>query len=103
MEDPRRLVTPMRALNASFALSVASFAALMILGSPIEAGLTPLDGTCLAVMIVAGLSYYVSLSIVAHRLNLSVITWVGLAFITAPIGPIIAYLMIQGRVSKARG
>jgi hypothetical protein len=54
----------------------------------------------LCVLIAAGPVFYVTLGMLAARLGYSWITWVGLAFITAPVGPFVAWGMMSQRVRR---
>ena len=49
----------------------------------------------LAIMSLVGiLAFYIILGILAARKNRCVVCWVGLSFLTSPIGPIVAYFMM---------
>ena len=70
----------------SFLVSIGSFAAMMFIAAATPSGvLTPTIVVFLVVflilMIASGLVWYVSLGMLASRLGLSWLVWVGLSFI----------------------
>ena len=53
-------------------------------------------GVVVIALVVSGLMFYYYLSCCVAVLRKSTIVWVGLSFITAPIGPIVAYWKMRG-------
>ena len=100
--DDKRLDKPMRVLTMSFLLEIASFVTIILLPTEGKAqGSLIIIFSCLFILVVAGLSFYVSLGMLASRLDKSWIVWVGLTIITKPIGSIIAYFMMRSKVNAA--
>lgn len=88
----------------SFAVTVGSFVALIVLGATMapHSGIAPVEGVLLLFMVVAGWAWYISLGIVAHRLGRRWLVWTGISFITAPIGPLIAFPLMLSHIKAAR-
>jgi hypothetical protein len=97
-----------RALSLSF---ICSF--LVLLGSivgaiflgPITAphdDVTSVEALLLMLMLASGPVWYVSLGILANRLGRNWLVWVGLSFLTAPIGPLITFPLMLGHIRAAR-
>lgn len=49
--------------------------------------------------LLALLVFYTALGTLAYRMRLSVPIWVGLPFLTSPIGPVVAYLLMRGKIA----
>ena len=95
------LVRPFRFLNGSFLVSIAATILVVMTGS--EPAELPSGGYMLSflVLILSGWTFWISLGVLASRLGRSPIIWVGVPFITSPIGPIVAYFMMRSRVQSA--
>lgn len=97
MTDTQRL---MQYLTWSFVTGVSGFVALMVFGvvAPSK-GLSPLEIVCVLAMVSASIPFYICLGTLAKRMGRSWITWVGLTFITKPIGPFVAYFKMRNLVN----
>jgi hypothetical protein len=97
MTDNNRL---MQYLTWSFVAGVSGFLVLMVIGivAP-STGLSPIVIVCLLVMVSAGFPFYICLGILAKQMGRSWITWVGMTFITKPIGPFVAYFKMRDLVN----
>jgi hypothetical protein len=93
-----------QAFTWSFLISVGCFVGIIALGAATSehAGITPVEAILLLLMVAAGWVWYITLGIIAHRLGRRWIVWTGLPFITAPIGPLIAYLLMLGHIKADR-
>ena len=97
-----------RALSLSFTwsfwLSVGAFLVLVVVGlaTPQHQGLTAIELLLVLLMLAAGPVWYVSLGMVAHRLGRRWLVWVGLSFITSPIGPLVIYPLMLSHIRAAR-
>ncbi len=97
-----------RALSQTFTLAflitVGCFVAMVILGAttPEHKGITPLEGFLLLLMVAGAWTWYIALGVIASRLGRRWLVWTGLSFITAPIGPFIAYPLMLGHIKSAR-
>jgi hypothetical protein len=85
----------------SFSVSVASFFGLMIFGAMRQQheGITPVAMLLVVLMVISGPVWYASLGILANRVGRS---WVGLSFITSPIGPLVIFPLMLGHIKAAR-
>jgi len=88
----------------SFLVSVGSFIALMVIGatSAPHEGITTVEGLLVALMVLSGPVWYVSLGMLANRLGRRWLVWVGLSFITSPIGPFVIFPLMLGHMRAAR-
>lgn len=88
----------------SFVATVGSFVAMVIMGAttPPHQGITPFEGLLLFTMVVGAWVWYISLGIIASRLERRWLVWVSLSFITAPIGPLVAFPLMLGHMKAAR-
>jgi hypothetical protein len=98
MIDPTALVKPKLLLDAS----VIAFVGLIAL-----ALMMPKHSSIVALIFAPGvmaciLMFYISLGQLAARMGKSWITWVGLSFITSPVGPIVAYMALRASASKIK-
>ena len=97
MADNNRL---MQYLTWSFIAGVSGFVALMVAGTvSLEEGMSPFIIICVLAMVSASFPFYICLGILAKRMGRSWITWVGLTFITKPIGPLVAYFKMRNLVN----
>ncbi len=103
-EPKSGLSRPLHYLDGSFVVSVISIILLLLVSreglAEQEAGL----GAILlvyAVVWLAGVAFWISLGTLARRLGRSVIIWVGLTFITSPIGPIVSYFFMRSLATSA--
>ncbi len=87
----------------SFVISVGCFVGIIILGSttPEHQGLAPAEAILLLLMVAAGLAWYITLGMIAHRLGRRWLIWTGLSFITAPIGPLVIYPLMLSYMKAA--
>lgn len=90
MEKEKRLL---KGLKWSFGVSII-FSFLLIAVAFLNLPGEIIAGTGLIASI-SGLMFYYYLARITILLKKSPIIWVGLAFLTPPVGPIIAYLKIQ--------
>ena len=93
----------------SFLVSTACWVGLIVLGvaPPRRHGsITSVEAilafVIVILMLAASLVWYVSLGVLAHRLRRRWLVWVGLSFITSPIGPLIIFPLMLGHVRAAR-
>ncbi|MCD6390172.1 MAG: hypothetical protein J7L69_12235 [Desulfobulbaceae bacterium] len=88
----------------SFLVSVGGFVGLIILGvmAPPHEGISAIEELFVVLMVVAGPLWHVSLGMLAHRLGRRWLVWVGLSFITSPIGPLIIFPLMLGHMKVAR-
>ena len=88
----------------SFTVSIICLVGFIILGVTEQQheGTSSVAMFLLIIMVVAGLVWYVSLGILAHRLGRSWLVWVGLSFITSPIGPLVIFPLMLGHIRAAR-
>jgi hypothetical protein len=102
MMNSARLSRPFQVLTWSLAVAVVSIVIVIMLVSrePIKE-ISPFEGILISSMMVSGLTFYVSLGILAKRLGRRWIVWVGLTFITKPIGPFVAYFRMRCLVNRA--
>jgi hypothetical protein len=91
----------MKVLTVSFLLEIAGVALLILLPNSSSRDLSPVDITCIFLLVGAGVAFYIALGMLAARLGKSWILWVGLTIITKPIGSIIAYFLMRQRVKDA--
>ena len=104
--DAKQLQKPMNRLTVCFVAAIASFASLMVFGMKVPAyerthgAWEVLLGVLVLVWLVSGLGFYVYLVKLARRLGRSWIIWAGLAFITSPIGPFVAYFNMKELVAR---
>jgi hypothetical protein len=107
--DINRLDTPARALNWSALTILATIVVPLSLEWAFPSFINshpeppmPLVLIVGAIMCVGALAFYISLGQLAARLGSSWIIWVGLSVLTAPVGPIIAYIAMRTKVADAR-
>lgn len=88
----------------SFTVSIAGFVGLMILGviEQKHDGISPVAMLLVILMVVAGSVWYISLGTLANRLGRRWLVWVGLSFITSPIGPLVIFPLMLGHIKAAR-
>ncbi len=88
----------------SFAVSIASFVGLMILGVTEQQheGISPVAMVLVILMVAAGPVWYISLGMLANRLGRRWLVWVGLSFITTTIGPLVIFPLMLGHIKAAR-
>lgn len=91
----KSLQTTMRLLTLSFLLAYFS------LGVAIFSGAEESGQTYLAVALMFFLIFYGFLGVQASRLNKSVVTWVGIALLTSPFGPLIFYVWARNDTKAA--
>jgi len=100
-----KFVTPSlaRIFTLSFVVMVGSIVGLVVLGlsAPEPMIVTPVTGVLLVLFIVAACSWYITLGVIASRLNRPWLAWVGLSLATAPLGPLVAYPLMLGHVKTA--
>lgn len=102
MTSTARLSRPFQVLTWSFVVTITSIVMLVMLaGGEQTKGISPLEGIVILAMVLSGLTFYVSLGMLAKRLGRGWIVWVGLTFITKPIGPFVAYFRMRHLVNKA--
>lgn len=103
-EPKSDLSRPLRYLDGSFAVTVIS--TILLLSGSLK-GLTEQGeglGALVLVFVVvwlAGVAFWISLGTLARRLGRSVIIWVGLTFITSPIGPVVSYFWMRSLAKNA--
>lgn len=107
----KRLAPWMKALKVSLVVACSLYLFAVLLGpleqslwpegAPLFNGVSLLAVACIFAAGIAALVFYACLYVLASRLGQSTITWVGLAVITAPIGPFVAYSMMRQRVKCA--
>jgi len=90
----KNLEKPLKNLTFSLITSILSMVLLIIF---IEAS-NVLVFTLLIVMLLTSLLFYINLGILAKKMGRSWIVWVGLTFITKPIGPIVSFFWIRSLV-----
>jgi predicted branched-subunit amino acid permease len=102
--NPKQVTRPLYlSFVWSFSVSVACFVGLIILGAVAQhEGVSPVEVLLVVLMIIAGPVWYVSLGMLAHRLGRRWLVWVGLSFITSPIGPLVIFPLMLGHVKAAR-
>ena len=102
MTNTVHLSRPFQVLTWSFVVTVTCFVIVIMLasGEPTK-GLSPFESIAILAMVISGLTFYVSLGMLAKRLGRSWIVWVGLTFITKPIGPFVAYFRMRHLVQNA--
>lgn len=88
----------------SFAVSITSFVGLMILGvmEQQHEGISPIAMLLVILMVASGPVWYTSLGMLANRLGRRWLVWVGLSFITSPIGPLVIFPLMLGHIKAAR-
>jgi hypothetical protein len=91
---------PFQVLTRSFIVALANIVILIIVaeGNPTRS-ISPFEGILILTMIASGLAFYVSLGVLAKRMGGSWIVWVGLTFITNPVGPFVAYFRMRQLVN----
>lgn len=101
--DVAKVEGRMKLLTVSFAVEIVSYALLIFAANGTESSATPsmLVLACALSIMVASVLFYVTLGILAVSLGKSWIVWVGLTFITKPIGTIVAYFMMREQVKAA--
>lgn len=100
VDELKRLEKPMKALTFCFATSIVSMLLLFIF---IDASDDGLSFIFLAVMLITSLFFYINLGILTKRMGRSWIVWVGLTFITKPIGPIVSFFWIRSLIKQYSG
>lgn len=102
MPSTASLFRTFQALTWSFVVALTSIVIIIVLasGEPTK-GISPFEGIALLALMISGLTYYVSLGMLAKRLGRRWIVWVGLTFITKPIGPFVAYFRMRHLVNDA--
>jgi len=100
-----KFVTPLLAkvFTGSFLVMVGSLVGLVVLGlsAPEPTLTTPVAMALLILLIVAACSWYITLGIIASRLNRPSLAWVGLSLVTAPVGPLVAYPLMLRHIKTA--
>lgn len=84
------LVTPARLMHAGFIASIVCFLSAFILEKISPESLV--FWTWFGIFVVSSIVFYIGLGILVKRLGKNLLIWIGGAFITNPIGPIVAYL-----------
>ena len=107
MQSPESLDRLMSILTASFYAQIAILiflAAIPVpeIGSIPEAMAMPIFLVVVLVLLASGFAFWISLGMLAAKTGRRGIVWVGLAFITAPIGSIIAYSRMLNVVKGRR-
>lgn len=107
MQSPGSLDRLMNILTASFFAQIAVLiflAAIPVpeIGSIPEAMAMPIFLVVVPVLLVSGFAFWISLGMLAAKTGRSGVVWVGLSFITAPIGSIIAYSRMLNIVKGLR-
>ena len=105
MERQDQLSVPLKI--SAWALSTAIASLVLVVVVAVVAAEFPAVATVgglvvlLALFLVplAMLIFYAALYKLVYRMGLSVPIWVGLPFITSPIGPVVAYLLIRKKVA----
>jgi hypothetical protein len=99
---------PLKTLRIAFYCYIGSWVVALGPGAIVGAGEThtPAWANLLGILGVIGLvgsalTYLVSLGRLAHRLEKSAITWVGLTMLFSPISYLIAYPSIKGHAVEA--
>lgn len=99
MTNTARLSRPFQILTWSLAIAVASFviavASIVIANGEQIKGFAVFESILISAFLISGLVFYVSLGMLAKRLGRSWIVWIGLTFITKPIGPFVAYFRMR--------
>lgn len=100
MTDTHRIL---QFLTWSLIVEVSGFVSLIVIAIvDTSEDLLPLKIVCALAIFAATPPFYICLGILAKRLGRSWITWVGLTFITKPIGPFVAYFKIRNLVADSR-
>ena len=107
--DPAPSVKPRSELARSLAILTWSLAAMcgafyafvMLALNKVSNPPDVVSSLLVSTTILAGALFYVYLGVLAARLERSVLVWVGLTFITKPIGPIVAYFRMRRLVQNA--
>jgi len=100
-----RLGKAKKRMNVGFVLSIVAFVAFIAAANLAEGsdGNTVLSGIAVVAMLstlVGAVLFYSGLGSSAAILNRSPIVWVGLSFITAPIGPVVSYFWMRSLVDS---
>jgi len=88
----------------SFWVSIASYVGFVILvvTEQQHEGISPVAVLLLILMVVAGPVWYISLGMLAKRLGRRWLVWVGLSFLTAPIGPLVTFPLMRRHIKAAQ-
>jgi hypothetical protein len=94
-----------QAFTWSFLISLGSFIGIIAYGAlgPTHEGIAPAEALLLFLMVVAGFAWYITLGMIAHRLGRRWLVWIGISFITAPIGPLVVYPLMLSHIKAAHG
>lgn len=84
------LVTPTKIMHAGFIGSIACFLGAFFLDKTLPDNM--FVWVLIGALVVSSIVFYVGLGLLAKRLGKSQVLWIGGAFVTAPIGPIVAYI-----------
>lgn len=64
-------------------------------------GIGPITMFLVILMVAAGPVWYTSLGMLAKRLGRRPLVWVGLSFVTSPIGPLVIFPLMLGHIKTA--
>lgn len=105
VEDVGGIANSMKWLTRFFLVVIVGFALFFVVGTSASAtnsdALQRLALIALLAMVIGAVGFYVCLGVLAKHLHRSWITWVGLAMLTSPIGPIVAYFSMRSLAANA--